>query len=81
MGKRLRSGRRKYILKETKNKMENSKGKKWTGDEMERNKAKEQEFVFVCDECGKVCRSKGGLTNHKSALKKKFPCKKTQRAC
>ena len=61
---------------------ENSKGKKWTGDEMERNKAKEQEFVFVCDECGKVCRSKGGLTNHrrlmheKSTLKKKFPCKK-----
>ena len=46
----------------------------------ERNKPKEMEFVFVCDVCGKVCGSKGGLTVHRrtkherSALKKSFQC-------
>ena len=63
-------------------KWDNSKGKKWEGEPIERNVVQEMEFVFVCDKCGKVCRSKGGLTNHrrtmheKSDLKKRFPCKK-----
>ena len=59
---------------------EESKGKKWQGEAMERNKPKEIELVFVCEVCSKVCKTKGGLTVHrqamheKSALKKKFPC-------
>ena len=40
------------------------------------------EFVFVCDYCGKVCKSKAALTIHmkrmheESAGKKKFACGK-----
>ena len=47
---------------------------------MERNKKVEQEDVFVCEVCSKVCRSKAGLTNHRKrihevyALKKEFHC-------
>ena len=39
-------------------------------------------FVFACDECGKVCKSKAGLTIHvkrmheKSEQKKNFVCEK-----
>ena len=59
-----------------------SKGNKWTGQWMERNEKKETPEGFVCEECGKVCRSKGGLTIHSkrmhnvSKLKKQFTCKK-----
>ena len=48
---------------------------------MESNKKVEQEVVFVCEVCSKVCRSKAGLTNHRkrihkiSALKKEVCCK------
>ena len=60
-----------------------SRGYLWKGGARTRNVAKEdvQEFVFVCDVCGKVCRSKGGLTNHRkrmhevSKLKKVFQCR------
>ena len=61
-------------------KYEDSKGKKWEGHAGERNRAKEMEFVFVCEVCSKVCKSKGGLTNHrrtmheKSKFKKSFSC-------
>ena len=63
-------------------KYEKSKGKNWSGEVVERNTKVEQETVFVCDVCAKVCRSKAGLTNHKrrmhevSALKKVFECGK-----
>lgn len=61
-------------------KWEDSKGKKWEGEEVVRNQPQEMEFVLVCDVCGKVRKNKGGLTVHrrgmheKSALKKTFPC-------
>ena len=61
---------------------EKSKGNKWTGQWMERNKKKEAPSELVCEECGKECRSKGGLTIHKkrmhniSKLKKSFDCSK-----
>ena len=57
-----------------------SRGKKWQGEEVERNQMKEEEFVFVCDDCGKVCKSKAGLTIHEkrmhgaSKVKKEFAC-------
>ena len=62
-----------------------SKGHKWQGERPDkRNATKEDgmEFVFVCDYCGRVCRSKAGLTIHvkrmheESGGKKKFPCEK-----
>ena len=61
---------------------EESKGKRWTGGEVVRDATREErmEFVFVCEVCGKVCRSKGGLTIHRkrmhevSRLKKSFQC-------
>ena len=63
-------------------KWEWSMGHKWTGAAMERNVPKEDvtEFVFVCDVCGKVCKSKAGVTIHRkrmhevSSLKKTFKC-------
>ena len=62
---------------------ERSKGKKWDGEEVERNNKKVVQCdVFVCGVCQKVCRSKAGLSNHKrrmhevSALKKEFVCGK-----
>ena len=57
-----------------------SKGKRWDGEEMERVQRKEEEFVFVCEVCRKVCRSKGGLTIHRKRIheisdkKKWFKC-------
>ena len=63
-------------------KWEWSKGKKWEGEAVVRDVAKVDmmEFVFVCEVCGKVCKSKGGLTIHRkrmheiSMLKKVFQC-------
>ena len=61
-------------------KYEWSKGKKWQGEQMERNVTRVVEEEFVCDECEKVCKSKAGLTNHMrrmhevSKLKKEFAC-------
>ena len=45
-----------------------------------RNNIKENEVVFECEVCGKVCKNKAGLTNHRrriheiSKQKKKFTC-------
>ena len=47
---------------------------------MERNQTREKEIIFICEVCSKVCKSKGGLTNHrrtmheKSKLRKTFSC-------
>ena len=59
---------------------EESKGKKYEGEEVVRSQPAAMEFVFVCEVCGKVCKSKGGLTVHRrsmherSGLKKTFNC-------
>ena len=61
---------------------EASKGKRWTGGEIVRDATREErrEYVFVCEVCGKVCKSKGGLTIHRkrmhevSSQKKSFHC-------
>ena len=61
---------------------EQSKGNKWSGQWLSRNKEVEQPTSLSCEICGKSCRSKGGLTNHQrrmhnvSKLKKSFSCKK-----
>ena len=61
-------------------KYEWSRGHTWQGDPLERNATKEEDFVFVCDDCGKVCKSKAGLTiqvrrmHEVSAMKQKFEC-------
>ena len=61
---------------------EQSKGNKWSGQWLNRNKEVERPTSFTCETCGKVCRSKGGLTIHQrkmhnvSKLKKSFSCKK-----
>ena len=46
---------------------EKSKGHKWTGEKGERNEVKGATATrgFVCKECGKLCKSKGGLTTHR----------------
>ena len=63
---------------------EESKGNRWTGGEVMRDATREErmEFVFVCEVCGKVCKSKGGLTIHRkrmhevSKMKKSFQCER-----
>ena len=65
-------------------KWEESKGNRWTGGEVMRDATREErmEFVFVCEVCGKVCKSKGGLTIHRkrmhevSKMKKSFQCER-----
>ena len=49
-------------------KWEKSRGHKWEGEVMEmRNEERGAVATngFVCKECGKVCKSKGGLTTHR----------------
>ena len=63
-------------------KWEMSTGHKWEGEPVQRNVAREEvvEVVFDCDVCGKVCKSKAGLTIHwkrmhdVSSQKKLFKC-------
>ena len=61
-------------------KWEWSQGHKWEGAQMERNVPKEEESVFQCDVCAKVCKSKAGLVIHRkrmhdaSSMKKLFKC-------
>ena len=64
---------------------ERSKGHKWQGERPERRDAVKEDvmdFVFVCNYCGKVCKSKAGLTIHtkrmheESAEKKVFVCER-----
>ena len=66
-------------------KWEWSRGKKWEGERPERRDATREDrmvFVFACDYCGKVCKSKAGLTIHvkrmheKSEKKRSFECEK-----
>ena len=58
---------------------ERSKGNKWQGERKARNK-KWTDDSLACAVCGKTCKSKGGLVNHRrrmhetSRLKKKFEC-------
>ena len=47
-------------------KWERSKGHKWTGGEVKRNKVKVEEAVFVCEVCWKVC--KGRLVVHRRRM-------------
>ena len=62
-----------------------SRGHKWQGEVPEKRDATREErtdLVFMCDYCGKVCKSKAGLTIHvkrmheESVAKKKFSCDK-----
>ena len=61
---------------------EKSKGHGGTGSAVERNIKRTEEFVFICDVCPRVCKSKTGLVNHRrrmheeSTEKKKFKCEK-----
>ena len=67
---------------------ENSRGHHWSGNRVEvRNATVEERRTIghVCEVCGKVCVSKGGLTVHRrrlhevSELKKKFGCERCGR--
>ena len=64
---------------------EESKGHTWQGEEKVRNVIRVQVQVFDCRTCGKVCKSKGGLVNHRrrmheqSEIKKKFECPECKR--
>ena len=61
-------------------KWEESKGNKWAGVPVERNEVWHNVQVFDCRVCGRVCKSKAGLVNHRrrmheeSAAKKTFEC-------
>ena len=64
---------------------ERSRGHRWRGERPESRDARRDvvaDFVFVCDYCGKVCKSKGGRTIHmkrmheQSTEKKIFSCYK-----
>ena len=62
-----------------------SKGHKWQKERPERRDAtKEDRMVLVCDYCGKVCKSKAGLTIHmrgmheESAGTKQIVCRKCE---
>ena len=45
-----------------------SKGHKWTGGEVARDVVKEEVVVFDCSVCGRICKSKAGLTIHKKRM-------------
>ena len=59
---------------------EDSQGHTWQGEQPLRNAPVVAVQVFDCRVCGKVCKSKGGLVNHrrriheKSAARKFFKC-------
>ena len=61
---------------------EKSRGNRWTGGVVQRNEVGANVQVFDCRVCGLVCKSKGGLVNHRrrmheeSAAKKTFECEK-----
>ena len=79
---RDRKGWKEVVMKRMRHleKFERSRGHKWTGAAVVRNVIRREEEVFICDVCGKSCKSKGGLVNHRrrmheaSALKKTFKC-------
>ena len=61
-------------------KWESSQGLSWQGDEVTRSEPLVKDVVFACRVCGKICKSKGGLVNHRrrmheeSMAKKMFRC-------
>ena len=62
-------------------KWEESRGHKWTGEEVVRNEIREVEALFVCEVCWKRCKTKGGLVVHRRRMyevstKKVFECGK-----
>ena len=65
---------------------EASKGNRWSGAVVLRNQVGVNAQVFDCRECGRVCKSKAGLVNHRrrtheeSAAKKSFECDKCKRS-
>ena len=65
-------------------KWEESKGKRWQGGEVVRNPSRKEEDEFKCEKCGKICKSKGGLVNHRrrmhemSTMKRSFKCDKCE---
>ena len=67
-------------------KWEASQGHSWQGEVVERNEPPAPEpVIFDCRVCGKICKSKGGLVNHRrrmheeSDAKKLFKCEKCER--
>ena len=56
---------------------ERSKGNKWQGAAMARNEIVVNVQVFDCRVCGKVCKSKGGLVNHRRRMHEELTAKKT----
>ena len=56
---------------------ERSKGKKWVGAAAERNEIGVDAGVFDCRVCGMVCKSKGGLVNHRRRIHEESEAKKT----
>ena len=68
-------------------KWEESKGKRWSGEVVDRNEIHVNVEVYDCRVCGRVCKSKAGLVNHRrrmheeSKVKKKFVCEKCGKEC
>ena len=64
---------------------EMSKGKLWDGPEVQRNEVGASVRVFDCRICGRVCKSKSGLVNHRrrtheqSSARRIFECEKCKR--
>ena len=64
---------------------EKSKGKRWSGAAVVRNEVGVDAQVFDCRVCGRVCKSKSGLVNHRrrtheeSAAKQLFQCERCER--
>ena len=61
-----------------------TKGNQYSGEPKERNRMREaREDDLTCKICGKICKSKGGLTNHKRLIhekegKKLFKCEECE---
>ena len=57
-----------------------SKGKRWNGERVERNVCGQDAWGLECEDCGKRCKTKAGLTVHRrrihevSVAKRIFQC-------
>ena len=56
---------------------EKSKGNRWSDVVMQRNEVEANVQVFDCRVCGQVCKSKGGLVNHRQRMHEESAAKKT----